>query len=188
MGILAALLLFAASNVTPNAAASVPSSIPAATGTALDGHTVTLPRDLNAPATILILGFTQRSADTTTAWEKPIRSNLATPSIHYYDMPFLEEVPAFIRPLVLRSIRKQVPDVLKPRFVPLTSGESTWKQLTHFSASSAPDAAYVLLVDHTGTVRWQTHDPFTPARFQELSTAARTLAAESGQPQSTVHP
>ena len=159
-------------------------TIPTATGTALDGHTVTLPRDLPARATILILGFSQHSADATTAWEKPIRASLAgspansPPDIGYLDVPFLEDAPSFIRPLILRSIRKQVPDVLKPHFVPLTSGEAAWKQITNFSPS-APDAAYILLVDRSGTLRWQTHEPFTPARLNELQTAARNLAAES---------
>ena len=156
-----------------------PPAIPTSTATALDGHTVSLPRDLPAPATILILGFSQHSADTTTAWEKPIRSSLATsPSIGYLDIPFLEDAPSFIRPLILRSIRKQVPDALKPNFLPLTSNEAAWKQLSHFSPS-APDAAYILLVDRSGTLRWQTHSPLTPALFQQLSAAARQLAAES---------
>ncbi len=152
-------------------------TIPSTSGTALDGHTVTLPHDLNSPATILILGFSHTSSDATTAWEKPVRTTLAiTPAIDFYDMPFLQDAPAFIRPLILRSIRKQVPDVLKPHFVPLTTDEATWKQIANYSAS-APDAAYVLLIDRNGNIRWQTHEPFTPARLQELSTAAHTLAA-----------
>jgi hypothetical protein len=153
-------------------------TIPVSTGTALDGHTISLPRDLPGRATVLILGFSRNSADNTTAWEKPVRTNLATnPSIGFYDMPFLEDAPSFIRPLILRSIRKQVPDALKPNFVPLTSGQASWKHLTGFT-SAAPDAAYVLLVDRSGNVLWQTHDPFTPARFDELATAAHKLAAE----------
>lgn len=154
-------------------------TIPPSTSTALDGHTLALPRDLPARATILILGFSQHSAATTTAWEKPIRSSLAAaPAIGYLDMPCLEDAPAFIRPLILRSIRKQIPDALRPNFLPLTSNEAAWKQLTHFSPS-APDAAYILLVDRSGTIRWQTHEPFTPTLFADLSTAARNLAAES---------
>ena len=166
--LLAALLL------TLNAAAA---TIPTTSGTALDGHAVTLPHDLNAPATILILGFSHASSDTTTSWEKPVRTTLATtPAIDFYDMPFLQDAPSFIRPLILRSIRKQVPDVLKPHFVPLTANEDTWKQIAAFT-SSAPDAAYVLLIDRNGNIRWQTHEPFTPARLQELSTAAHNLAS-----------
>jgi hypothetical protein len=154
-------------------------TIPSATGTALDGHSITLPRDLPGRATILILGFSQRSADATTAWEKPIRSSLASaPAVGYLDMPFLEDAPSFIRPLIVRSIRKQVPDVLRPYFVPLTSGQAAWKQLTGFTPS-APDAAYILLVNRNGQVVWQTHEAFSPARFDELATAARKLAASN---------
>lgn len=154
-------------------------TIPASSGTALDGHSISLPRDLVGRATVLILGFTQHSADATTAWEKPVRTTLATtPAIGFYDMPFLEDAPSLIRPLIVRSIRKQVPDALKPNFVPLTSGQTQWKQLTGYT-KDAPDAAYVLLVDHNGQVLWQTHEAFTPARFNELATAAHKLAAES---------
>jgi hypothetical protein len=168
----AALLTLA---LTATAATPV-AVIPASTGTALDGHSIILPRDLAGRATVLILGFSRNSADSTTAWEKPVRTSLATnPAIGFYDIPFLQDAPSFIRPLILRSIRKQVPDALKPNFVPLTSGQASWKQLTGFT-SAAPDAAYVLLVDHSGNVLWQTHEAFTPARFDELATAARKLA------------
>jgi hypothetical protein len=153
--------------------------IPLSSGTALDGHAVMLPRDLPGRATILILGFSQHSADATTAWEKPIRSSLAsTPAVGYLDMPFLEDAPSFIRPLIVRSIRKQVPEVLHQYFVPLTSGQAAWKQLTGFTPSAA-DAAYVLLVDRNGQVLWQTHEPFSQSRFDELASAARKLAASN---------
>ena len=151
-------------------------TIPSATGTALDGHTVTLPT--TAPATILILGFSHKSADSTTAWEKPIRASLATtPAIDYYDIPFLQDAPSFIRPLILRNIRKQIPDALKPHFLPLTTNESAWKQVANFSPDS-PDAAYILLVDHNGAIRWQTHDPVSPALLSQLATAAHSLSTD----------
>ncbi len=160
-------------------------TIPTTTGTALDGHTVTLPRDLTAPATILILGFTHASSDATTAWEKSIRTTLATPAaiavtpaIDFYDIAFLQDAPAFIRPAILHNIRKQVPDALKPHFLPVTANESAWKQAANFSPAT-PDAAYVLLIDRAGNIHWQTHEPFTPARFNELATAAHQLAASA---------
>lgn len=182
----ALLLLHAAAGTTPS-----PTIIPPSQGTALNGRAVILPRDLPGRASILILGFSQHSADSTTAWEKPVRNNLASantpgataaigdrPAIGFLDMPFLEEAPSLIRPIIIRSIRKQVPDPVRPWFVPLTSGEAAWKQLTGFTPT-APDAAYVLLVDRNGQVRWQTHEAFSQPRFEELATAARQLAAES---------
>jgi hypothetical protein len=178
--ITAALLLLSAAGGT-----AAPTVIPPAQGTALNGRPILLPRDLPGRASILILGFSQHSADSTTTWEKSVHTNLAsanTPgapgAIGFLDMPFLEDAPSLIRPLIVRSIRKQVPDPVRPWFVPLTSGEAAWKQLTGFT-STAPDAAYILLVDRNGQVRWQTHDAFSPARFDELATAARNLAAEA---------
>jgi hypothetical protein len=159
-------------------APALAATIPAANGTALDGHSVALPRDLSGGATILILGFTQHSQDATTAWEKPVRASLAgpRPDIAFYDMPFLQDAPSLVRPLIVRAIRKQVPDALQPRFVPLTSGETAWKQAAGFNPA-ASDAAYVLLVDRNGNIRWQTHEPYSQARFDQLAEAARSLAA-----------
>ena len=166
------LILLAFSNT------ALAATIPAATGTALDGHTVSLPRDLSPRATILILGFSQHSQDATTAWEKPVRASLAiTPAIDFYDMPFLQDAPSLIRPIIVRAIRKQVPAALQPRFVPLTSGEPAWKQISGYTPT-APDAPYVLLVDHTGNVLWQTHEPYSLARFDQLAEAARRLAGQ----------
>ena len=162
---------------TPFATTDRSVTIPATRGIALDGHAVTLPADLPGRASILILGFGRNSADATTAWEKQVQNTLAsTPGIGYYDMPMLAEVPSMVRPLVLRSIRKQVPTQLHPNFVPLTSDLDAWKQVTGFT-DTAPDAAYVLLVDRSGSVLWKTHDPITPTRFDELSQAARKIAA-----------
>ena len=154
----------------------VASSIPAIDTTALDGHAVQLPRDLSG-ATVLILGFGRHSADATTAWEKPTRSQLASsPTIRFYDMAMLAEIPHFARGFALHSIRKAVPDVLKPNFLPLLDHEDEWKQTAGFDPQ-AEDAAYVCLVDRSGNVRWSTHQPFSPALFAQLTQAAQTLAA-----------
>jgi hypothetical protein len=171
-----AILLFAALSNTLSGAA--PATIPATRGTALDGHTVTLPHDLSA-ATILILGFSKNSEANSTAWEKAIIANLAAPPvITYFDIPILADAPSFVRPMILHSMRKQIPDALKPSFLPLTDNESAWKQAASYTAS-APDAAYILLVDRTGVVRWQTHEAYNAVVVAQLSFAAKKLSSES---------
>ena len=131
-----------------------------------------------ARATVLIIGFGRHSKDATTAWEKPVRLQLAhTPAIGFFDIAMISEVPSFARGFVLRAIRKDVPDVLKPNFLPLTDGEDAWKHVAGY-ADNQPEAAYVLLVDAAGKVRWSTHEPYTPAGFSQLTQAAQHLAAE----------
>ncbi len=154
-------------------------AIPVTQATALDGHNVTLPQDLSNPATVLIVGFGRHSANATTAWEKPVRQQLAQPGhIGFYDMAMLAEVPGFVRPMVLRAVKHDVPDVLKPNFLPLTGQEDAWKQVAGY-ANDQPEAAYVLLVDRSGKVRWSTHATFTPAGFAELTKQAHDLATTS---------
>jgi hypothetical protein len=168
----------AAATLLISFAAAPAATIPASTGTTLDGRTIVLPRDLPGRVSILILGYSKNSATTTTAWEKATRASLASPGVGYLDMPFIEDAPAFVRPMILRNIRKQVPDIVKANFVPLTNGEAAWKQATNFN-TAAPDAAYVLLVDKSGTIRWQTHEPYSSAIFDQLTQATKKLAAES---------
>ena len=156
-------------------------TIPTATVTALDGHAITLPRDLSNPATVLILGFGRNSKDATTAWEKPVRQQLAQPgSVGFYDMAMLAEVPGFVRGMVIRSVKNDVPDVLKPNFLPLTSSESDWKRVAGYDPSQ-PEAAYIMLVDKAGRVQWSTHAAFTPAGFAELTERSKSLASQ-GRP------
>jgi hypothetical protein len=177
MKLLSALLLIAAA--TPPTANSVGAPplpvIPMTRAIALDGHAVELPRDLGHSATVLILGFGRNSADTTTTWQKATHNALGnTPGVVFYDMQMLAEAPALIRPVIIRAIKRQVPEAVRPNFVPLTSDLDGWRQVAGFTPD-APDAAYVMLVDSSGRIRWQTHEPFTQARFDQLANAARTL-------------
>lgn len=135
-----------------------------------------------APANILILGFTRSSPHATTEWEKQVRLSLfTTPGIGFLDIAFLEDAPSFVRPLIVHSLKNFVPDVVRPHFLPLTTQEAAWKQIAGFSGKD-PDAAYVLLLDGSGRVHWQTHQPFSPARFSDLAAAARQLATAGKTP------
>lgn len=143
-------------------------TIPRTTVTALNGQTLNLPADLRTSATVLILGFGRHSQEATTAWERPTRTQLAQPGhIGFYDMAMLAEVPGLLRPLVMHSLKGAVPDVLKPNFLPLTEDEDAWKRVAEFT-DTQPEAAYVMLVDRSGQVRWSTHSAFSPTAFAEL--------------------
>jgi len=150
-------------------------AIPRTQSTALDGHAVQLPRDLYPGATVLIVGFSRESATPSTNWGKSLLSALgSTPAIGVLQLPVLAEVPSLARPLVLHSIRKEVPAFLQHNFVPLTADEAAWKQLAGYDPH-APDAAYVLLVDKSGTVRWQTHEACSPALVAQVAAESQNL-------------
>ena len=147
-------------------------TIPATQAAALDDHTVTLPHDLS-PTTVFIVGFSKKSSDNTTPWEKAVRTQLSTrPGIGFYEIAMLAEVPRFIRGLVVRSLRKEVPDVLKPRFLPLFTDEDAWKRAAAFDPA-APDAPYIVVVDAQGNVKWRTHASFSAKEFGALQGATQ---------------
>lgn len=175
-GVLVALLSVGVCSGGTISAQAPGAAIPVTHATALDGRDVTLPRDLPARATVLILGFGRHSQDATTAWEKPTRLQLARPNqIGFFDMAMISEVPGFVRPFVVRSIKHAVPDVLKPNFLPLTDDEDAWKHVAGY-AKDQPEAAYVMLVDRAGKVRWSTHAAFSSNAFAELRRQAEDLA------------
>lgn len=150
-------------------------SIPPTQATALDGHPVVFPRDLQGGLTVLIVGFGRHSESATTAWEKAVRTQLASPTgARFYDIAMLAEVPGFMRSLVVRAIRHEVPDVVRPNFLPLTDHEDDWKHAAGY-APDQPDAAYVLLVDAAGRIRWKTHLPFSSPQFTALKEAAQQV-------------
>jgi hypothetical protein len=155
--------------------ASVPHEIPATQSTALDGHPVQLPRDLYQGATVLIVGFSRESSTPATNWGKALAPALSsTPTIGVLQLPMLADVPGLVRPLVLRSIRKQVPAFLQRNFVPLTANEAAWKQLAGYD-THAPDAAYVMIVDKSGAIRWQTHAPCSPALVAQVAAESQKV-------------
>jgi hypothetical protein len=155
--------------------ASVPHAIPATQSTALDGHLVQLPRDLYPGATVLVVGFSRESATPSSNWGKSLAPALTSmPSVGVLQLPMLAEVPSLVRPIVLRSIRKEVPAFLQRNFIPLTSDEAAWKQLAGYDPH-APDAAYLLIVDKSGGIRWQTHAACSPALLAQVAAESQKL-------------
>lgn len=144
-------------------------SIPRTGGTLLSGQPFVLPNDLTTSKTILIVGFSEKSAASSTEWGKQTRNMLAAvPSLASYQLPVLASVPRFIRSIVVGSMKKDVPPDLRGTFLPIFENESKWKQVVEFSA---PDDAYVLLVDAHGSVLWRTHGAPTGERLKQLREA-----------------
>jgi hypothetical protein len=141
-------------------------TIPVTEGTTLSGRAVSLPRDLPAGLSVLVMGFNQKSGDACKEWSKQFSAQpLAGQNISSFQMPMLASAPRFIRGMIVRSMKKDTPANLQDRFLPVFDHEQEWKQIASYST---PDDAYLLLVNQQGTVRWQTHGPPTPERIAAL--------------------
>ena len=156
---LLALLLFAAPCLAE--------IIPLTHGTTLSGKEVVLPRDLPSRISILVLGFTQKSAESSRGWGIGLAPLIAAnKSVTCFQIPVLASVPRLFRGVVLRLMRNGVPGSIQPFFLPIFEGEKEWKKTVSYRE---PDESYVLLVGRTGEIVWQTHGAFTEQKLRELT-------------------
>ncbi len=141
-------------------------SIPAVHTEALAGNQVNLPDDLHGHTAILVIGFSRGSQDEVAAWGKRLAADYnGSPTVQYYELAMLASVPRPLRGFVTRSMKKSVPERAHAHFLPIITGEDAWRALARYKGG---DSAYLLVVDPTGTVRWQTQGPATDGTAQEL--------------------
>ena len=155
-------------------------SIPPVKAKALDDSEVVLPKPGGQQFLILVLGFSHKSGETCTPWDKRIAADYGSDShIAYYQLPVLAGAPSMVRPMILHGMRKDVPAFLHPHFVPIYDHEEDWKKLVNFSGA---DDAYILVTGPDGQVLWHTHGPLTDAAYAELQSNITKLAPNSSKP------
>ena len=148
-------------------------TIPSIKAKALDDSEVTLPKPSTQQIEVLILGFSKKSGDTCQPWGKRISTELLLdPRVNYYQLAHLEGVPGFVKPMILRGMRKDETPQQQAHMVPLYEKQEEWKKLVNFSG---PDDAYIVLTDPEGRVVWQTHGTFSESAFAELKKAISNL-------------
>lgn len=166
-------LLFAFAR-THNASAQtlpnrIPARIPIFHGETLTGQATDLPAAIEGKVGILILGFSRESRAPAAAWGKRLAADFDhSPNILYFELPVLEDVPRPLRGLVLRAIAHDLPAPAQAHFLPITSNQAEWKSAAHFAD---PNSAYVLVVDSSGTIPWQTSGDPTDERYTSLRQA-----------------
>lgn len=153
-------------------------TIPSISAKALDDSQVVLPKTGSSQFLILVLGFSHKSGDNCTPWGKKLATDFpsADTTAEYYQIPVLAGAPSFVRPMILRGMRKGVPPAELPHFVPVYDHEAEWKKLVSFSA---PDDPYILLARPDGSVIWQTHGLFNESSYSELKNAVAKAAADA---------
>ena len=123
----------------------------------LSGKKIVLPDAVLGHPTIVVIGFTKRSQSQTSAWSTQLAKDYANePRLQRYAFAVLDDVPSFIRGIVISSIQRGVPKEQQDAFIILTHDAKPWRDL---AAITAPNDAYVILFDETAHVIAQTQGP-----------------------------
>jgi hypothetical protein len=63
-------------------------------------------------------------------------------------------------------MRKDIPKILHERVITVYGGTDAWKKRVGFQS---PDAAYLILLDKNGVVRWLHGGPFDEGTYRSLN-------------------
>lgn len=140
--------------------------MPRIEGESLAGKNVELPEAVSGKIAVLIFGFSKASKVPTNDWAKKISADFSSqPSLALYQLPVLEDVPRFVRGMVISGMRKNVSADARDHFVPILRGEAELKKLVGFSE---PDDAYLVLLDKTGKIVDQRHGPYSATSYSSF--------------------
>ena len=157
----------------PLPAAGVGDRLPKLKGTTLNGREVTMPGDSKIAVYLLSFGFSRNSDKAMTAWDKRIAPVYSSePRVAYYELPVLQGVPGFVKPMILHGMRRTIPKPEQSRFAPVYEGEAVLKNLVGFQE---PEAAYLVVATSDGKVAWTSHAAASDAGFAELRKAVSDL-------------
>ena len=163
-------------SVALSAALACAESLPRLEGETLSKKPIVLPDAAHGKIALLVMGFTKKGGQATGPWQKQFKNDFGADQEYVvYSVAVLEDVPRFIRGMVTSGIRSSTPPSEQDHFVILVRGE---QDLKHFVGYSAPDDAYLLVLDAKGEIRWRGHGLFKDEDYEALKNVAKQLASE----------
>lgn len=150
-------------------AEGVGQSIPHVAAVSLKGSPVSLPSDLAGKPAILIIGFSREGGEQCGLFARKLAKepDVIDGKATVYEIAMLESVPRLIRPMILHSMRGDIPKNEQSRFLPLVHDEKAWKQAAGFTKSAEGDA-YLLIVGPDGTIRFSGHGKYADEFYRSF--------------------
>lgn len=171
IAVLIGLLCGAVLTATAWAQAVLP--MPRIEGENLAGRKIVLPDDASGKAAVLVLGFTKASKEPTGAWADKILAEFGSRSgFELYQLPVLEDVPRFIRGMVISGMKKGVKVDRRDHFVPILQREAALKKLVGYKE---PDDAYLVILNPAGQIVRQLHGAFSDSAYDGLRGELQTM-------------
>jgi hypothetical protein len=172
MGILPAILM--ASALLP--AIQLGESMPALQGEFLTGREAQLPNAASGRVALLALGFTYNSRFPVEAWIGRFRKDFGeNPHVTFYEIPMIGGMARLGKWFIDSGMRKGTPRSDQENVITVYGGTDSWKQRMGYQS---PDAAYLILLDKNGVVRWRHSGAFDEEAYKGLHAQVSGLLPE----------
>lgn len=141
--------------------------LPMLRGEFLTGRTAVLPQAASGRVALLLVGFTYDSRFAVEAWAKEFREQFeADPRVTFYEIPMIGGLARMGKWFIDSGMRRGTPKKDHENVITVYGGTDLWKQRLGFQA---PDAAYLVLFDQRGVVRWRHSGVFDGEAYKGLS-------------------
>jgi hypothetical protein len=165
-------VILMASSAIPMLSSGQP--MPALKGEFLTGRQAVLPDAASGRVALLALGFTYDSRFAVEAWVKRFRKDFGeTPKVTFYEIPMIGGMARLGKWFIDSGMRKGTPQADHENVITVYGGTEPWKQRLGFQS---PDAAYLILLDQRGIVRWRHSGMFDEEAYKKLLAHVADLA------------
>jgi hypothetical protein len=149
--------------------------LPPLQGEFLTGRKALLPAAASGRVALLALGFTYDSRFAVEAWVGRFRKDFGTnPQVTFFEIPMIGGLARLGKWFIDSGMRRGTPAPDHEHVITVYGGTDPWKQRLDFQS---PDAAYLIVLDQRGTVRWRHAGAFDEHAYLELSNHLHGLLA-----------
>ena len=153
---------------------SIGQPMPTLKGEFLTGRQATLPDAASGRVALLALGFTYNSRFAVEAWIGRFRKDFGEkPQVSFYEIPMIGGMARLGKWFIDSGMRKGTPKADHENVITVYGGTQPWKQRLGFQSS---DAAYLILLDQRGIVRWGHSGMFDEEAYKKLLAHVADLA------------
>jgi hypothetical protein len=151
-------------------------ALPPLKGEFLTGRHAQLPDAASGRVALLALGFTYNARFPVEAWVGRFRKDFGSnPQVTFYEIPMIGGMARLGKWFIDSGMRNGTPRIDQENVITVYGGTDSWKQRMDYQS---PDAAYLILLDKHGAVRWRHSGVFDEKAYQDLHAQVSALLLE----------
>lgn len=147
--------------------------MPVLKGEFLTGRPAVLPDAASGRVALLSLGFTYDSRFAVEAWVGRFRKDFGdNPQVTFYEVPMIGGMARLGKWFIDSGMRKGTPKKDQENVITVYGGTDLWKHRLGFQS---PNAAYLVLLEQHGMVRWRHSGEFDEKAYGDMSIEVAAL-------------